>query len=51
MNDLRTDLKAGLKDKQLVDILKAMGYQKPTEQTIERLETVLSSETLGLANG
>jgi len=51
MNDLRTDIKAGLKDKPLVDILKAMGYQKPSEQTIERLETVLSSDTLGLAHG
>lgn len=51
MSEFKTDIKARLKGKTPVEILKAMGYQKPTQQTIERLESVMASKRLGLEHG
>jgi len=50
-NDLRHELKTGLKNKSPDDILKAIGYSKPDDKSRERLAKVLGSKTLGLDTG
>jgi len=50
-NDLRHELKTGLKDKSPDEILKAIGYSKPDDKSRERLAKILASKALGLDEG
>ena len=50
-SEFKTDLILWLEDKPHAEILKGMGYRKPSQQNLDRLKAVLDDEYLGLSRG